>query len=652
MVDRSAGPVATSWLGDVLPQPYTDMMRQFFVHSADEILRQRLPAYGRQAWELRREQVRVGLLQALGGFPERTPLNARVTKVHRMDGYSIENVIFESRPGFHVTASVFVPEQMVRPAPGILLPHGHWPKGRYQDVVQRRCIGLARRGYVALSLDAVGYNERQPQGHRNSWFLFSAGLTLQAIECWDNIRAIDYLCSREDVDPERIGCTGASGGGNQTMYVSALDERIKAAVPVCSVEMISDYMVKDFCTCEAIPGEVRVADLTEICGLIAPRALLLIHGILDQGFPILEARRAASRIRDIYRLYDSERFSTFESYCEHDYNAEMRQAMYNWFDRWLMGHDTCSEEEVVDDRLLRALPDGLPAGDASLASLFVERTATLMPRSEPTSRQAWLERRQELTAGLWQVLGGQPLRTGHDERLLDISREQGVRTERLWLRSEPDIVLPCCLLVPHGDEPHDVTVYLLQGGKASLSHDEAQTQMREGRAVFAFDQRGTGETAYPHHLAFPSAFALGRPLLGMYVWDTIRCLDYLCERPDVARIHLVAGGSPEAAMAGLLTAALDRRVASVSLDSLPATLAVPSEQPEFTTLYLPNLLRHGDIADIAAMIAPRPLRVSALLDEHLARLSAEDSRQVFLPTQRIYSLMGAPAALELPFGSV
>jgi len=555
--------------------------------------------------------------------------------------------VFESQPALYATASVYVPSDLAGPAPAVLCPHGHWRHGRYQDVVQRRCVGLARRGYVTLSIDAVGYNDRLAQGHRRAWYLFSAGRTLQGIEIWDNMRAIDYLCSRPDVDPERIGCTGCSGGGNQTMYVSALDERIKASVPVCSVEVVADYMEKGFCTCEAVPAEVRVADLTEVCGLIAPRALLLIHGMLDSGFPILSARKAAARIRDIYSFYAPERFGTYESYSEHDYNEEMRRAMYAWFDRWLMGNETHGEEEEPGEAALRVLPEGLPAGHASLASIFVSEAQALPSYPEPADAQTWEMRRQYLSARLPVLLGGFPLRGDLDVRVTGAEQRKGYSLERFWFRCEPDVLLPAVYLAPTGQSHHGVALYVLEGGKSMLSQQEAEAQLAKGLAVMAFDPRGTGETEYDLETAFLSAFALGRPLLGMHAWDAIRCVDYLKSRSDVRGIHLIGRGSPAAAMAALLAAALDRRVASLSVDALPATLRLPIEDREMDQVYLPNLLELTDVAEIAAMIAPRPLSVGKLLADGLEPLPADVAPQAFDLALRTYGLLGAPEALSL-----
>ncbi|NLT43204.1 MAG: prolyl oligopeptidase family serine peptidase [Anaerolineae bacterium] len=643
----SIQPSASSWLGSVWPEPYADMMRQHLVLAGDRLLRPRAVEHTRASWAARRQQLRSDLIAALGGFPERTPLNARITSTHQRQGYRIENVVFESRPGFHATASVFVPHGLTGPAPAVLCPHGHYAVGRYDPAVQARCVGLARRGYVTLAIDAVGYNDREAQGHRRTWFLFAAGQTVEGIQTWDNMRAIDYLISRADVDSERIACTGVSGGGNQTMYVSALDERIKVSIPVCSVEMVADYMEKGFCTCETIPGLLRFADLTEITALIAPRALLLMHGILDSGFPILSARMAVERIARIYSLYDGSRFASFESYSPHEYNAEMRQQAYRWLDIWLKGPSPAADEEVPGVEYLKVLPDGLPAGHQTMADLYTGMVSRLPGRLSPRSAGEHHTQALQTTEALWEALGGRPQEGDLDVRVTSTEPIGGYAGERFWFRSEPDVLIPAVLLRPRDEGPFDVTLYLHAEGKAALTHDVALAELEQGRAVMAFDQRDVGETASGRDHVHLSALALGRSLPGAWAWDVMRCVTYLQRRGDVRRVRLAAAGSLVTGLAGLLAASLDRRISEVEIEALPATLKTPSVAPEMDLLYLPGILPVADVADLAALVAPRSLRLQSLVDASLEPLSAAEADKALAPAAHAYDLLEATASFSV-----
>ena len=196
------------------------------------------------------EIIRLEYLNPLMEIAKKTPLNAKVTGIVEREGYRIEKVLFQSLPNFYITALVYIPSNISSSVPAVLCPHEHWSKGRYNPKVQICCIGLALRGYIALSLDMVGYNERMSMSHFNTHYLLMSGVSVEALHDLDNIKAIDYLCSRLDVESQKIGCTGVSGGGNHTMYVVALDERVKVAVPVCSVERFVNYLNKRACICE------------------------------------------------------------------------------------------------------------------------------------------------------------------------------------------------------------------------------------------------------------------------------------------------------------------------------------------------------------------------------------------------------------------
>jgi len=294
------------------------------------------------------------------------------------------------------------------------------------------------------------------------------------------------------------------------------------------------------------------------------------------------------------------------------------------------------------------LTQGLPAGYATLASIFLSRLATLPPVPEPEDAQAWQARRQALTASLHDILGQFPLPGKLDIRPVAVEERDSYRLERFWFRSEPDILIPAVFLAPRSAGPYDTVLYVLAGGKAALAEEEAMSHLKQGKAVFAFDARGTGETSYNRETAFLSAFALGRPLLAMHVWDTMRCLHYLGQRADVGRIHVIGKGSPATAMTALLAAALSNQAASLAVDALPATLRLPLEDKAMDELYLPNILKVTDICEIAAMIAPRSLEIGALLDDGLQPLSPSDAGRAFRPAIRVYDLLGAATAIKLP----
>lgn len=652
---------------DVLAQPYQRMMENHFTRLADELSEGRFDYTRKLEWLRRRKMARARLAQALGGFPEeRCPLNAEITGRLERDGYVIEKLLYQSRPNFYVTAAVYVPTDARFPAPAILCPHGHWQNGRYNPEVQSRMIGLAKRGYIALSLDKVGYNQRGPEGPHNTSNLFLVSMTVQGIQVWDNMRAIDYLCTRDDVDTERVGCTGASGGGNQTMYVSSLDERIKACAPVCSVEMAECYMHKDFCTCEMLPGLLRFADFVDICGLIAPRALLMVHGILDSSFRVDSARKALRRLQKIYNFCDPAKLSSFAAYGGHAYNKEMREAVYAWFDRWLMEKQPPYSEEgeiaPEDDpaTTLKVCADGLPQPCDSMINIYKRISEKLPPRVELTSEDEWKAERQKLHTALVECLGNWPDRSPLHPRVLgmdNISLGKGlpeVKAEKLYFHSEEDILIPAVLFHPQNEAPggFDVQIIVSPDGKADLEPQDIASPLQSGKGVFAIDVRGTGETACNARQLYLSSVTAGRPFHGMQAWDIRRAVDYLHTRDDIRSVSLRATGSPLCGIVALIAAATDGRIAEVHIDKLLLSYRLQEDfggdSPENANLVIPGILKCADVADIAAMIAPRVLEIAEFVSARGESASAGEISAAFKRCITVYDLLGKGDSIKLP----
>ncbi|HPE77520.1 MAG TPA: acetylxylan esterase [Draconibacterium sp.] len=230
----------------------------------------------KEEWLKRREIIKQGILEGAGlvPFPEKTPLKPIYTSERKYDGYSVKNVAIETLPGVYLTGSLYLPEKKDKKMAGILSAHGHWSNpedyGRYRADAQNRCASFARMGAVVFSYDMVGYGEMKDAGWEHKHPLaFKQQL-------WNSIRALDFLLSLENIDPERIAMTGASGGGTQTFMLTAIDDRIKVSVPVV---MVSSYFFGG-CVCESgMPVHKSAHHQTnnvEIAAVAAPRPMLLV----------------------------------------------------------------------------------------------------------------------------------------------------------------------------------------------------------------------------------------------------------------------------------------------------------------------------------------------------------------------------------------
>jgi dienelactone hydrolase len=320
-------------------------------HRAKEAL-DRIPhARTRAAADQARPVLRRKLEESLGfrRLPWPPVLNARDAGAIQRSGYRIEKVVYESLPGTPVPAHLYIPDNLHEAAPAILFYNGHWwPDAKTRPDFQAFCINMARLGFVVLTFDPFGQGERgiSTRDHRRVETLL-AGIAQQGIAEYETQCALEYLLSRKEVDPQRIGMTGASGGGYNTWITSALDERIKVAVPVVGT---SDFYEQLAVTrsldwyhasehCHFVPGLIQYADNHEFVAMVAPRPLMIIAASQDQSFPIEGVRVVSRYSRELYASFDAgEKFGFFEdSSAGHGYQQKKREAAYGWFLRWLMG---------------------------------------------------------------------------------------------------------------------------------------------------------------------------------------------------------------------------------------------------------------------------------------------------------------------------
>lgn len=287
-------------------------------------------------WQRRAVYLREHILASAGllPLPEKTPLRSQIFDEQRHPDYSVFKVYFESLPGFYVTGNLYRPSGD-GPFPAILSPHGHWVYGRLENTpiasVPARAINLAAQGFVVFTYDMIGYNDSRQLPHdfggrrENLW-----GLSLAGLQLWNSIRGIDFLESLPYVDRDRIGCTGASGGGTQTFLAAAVDDRIKVAAPV---NMISLHM-QGGCLCENEPGLRLDTNNVELAATIAPRPLLMVSATGDWTKETLEVEYPA--MRRLYALAGAEsRVHAVRFEAPHNYNRDSREAVYAWMARWL-----------------------------------------------------------------------------------------------------------------------------------------------------------------------------------------------------------------------------------------------------------------------------------------------------------------------------
>src|ERR1051326_421596 len=535
----------------------------------------------------RQQYVRERIWSYLGGHPDRTPLSARIVGTLDRAGYRIEKILFESRPGFYVTANLYLPKGGASPYPAILYPLGHERGAKAHQAWQRCLASLARRGFVVLAWDPVGQGERiqlydedlhdtKVQGSTVEHSILGTqclltGTHVAQYTVWDGIRALDYLLSRPEVDPKRIGCTGNSGGGTHTAYLSALDDRIQVAAPSCYItswrRMIESIGPQD--AEQVFPLFLKDGlDYPDYIYAFGGKPFLMLTAIHD-FFPISGARATFAEARQVLgRLDLASHIDMFEYDDGHGYSKPRREAGYRWFTRWLEGKENTEPEAPVSlatTEELNCTPTGqvktsFPQG----ADVFsINRAlAEQLRRDRKPSAESVRAHARELT--YYQPHYG-PLRTASYGQVT----KPAYRIERLTYESEAGITIPALLFVPlAGPARKPAIVFADAKGKASAAAEAEELAMK-GFIVLAPDLRGFGETqpsidrrdyfvrAFGDYANTTTALLIGKTMPGMRALDVTAGVDLLSARNDVDPARITVTGRAAAALAA--TVILDRK---------------------------------------------------------------------------------------------
>ena len=592
------------------------------------------------------QRLRQFVVDQLGGFPERTPLNPQVLGTIDADGYSIQKVIFDSQPQHRITANLYLPDG-AGPFPGIVVSSGHSRTAKTADYNQRFGIMFARHGMAALCFDPIGQGERSQildadgkprfSGTTTEHFLVGVGSTLVGrntarYRIWDAMRAIDYLVSRPEIDPERIGFTGCSGGGTLTSYVMALDDRVACAAPACYLttfrRLIETIGPQD--AEQNIFGQVAYGlEQTDYVLLRAPRPTL-ISSTTGDFFDIAgtwDTYREASRI--YARLGRPEQIDLVEVEGNHGVQPQNLAAIAQWMQRWLLDRDDpveVAELAVLPEADLLCTETGqlLHAPDEkSVFDLNAEYETELAARR----RTIWSESpHAELIDRVRTQIGVRPLDELQPPTWRDAGRvdRDDYHIDKLVLQSDTRR-LPA--LTFHPTNPNQAAyLYLHEEGKTgdSAADGAIERLVNEGYVVVSVDLRGQGETGSgkPDELlgdwkTYYLAYLLGQPLLGLQVEDALTAGHFVAyyQTSEPRDVHLVGVGN--AGVIALHAAALRPDLfTTVTLRDAPgdwsSLVADPVPQGRLTTT-VHGALQLYDLPDLA-----RTLRAGQLNFEQTA----------------------------------
>ncbi len=605
-------------------------------------------ARSREEWEGNRDEIKRRYFDMLGlwPLPERTPLNATVTGTLKLDTFHVEKVHFQSRPGLYVTGNLYRPAVVEGRLPAVLYVCGHSDKGRdgNKSAYQHHGIWFATHGYICLMIDTLQLGEIAGVHHgtynKQRWWWQSAGYTPAGVECWNGMRAVDYLVSRPDVDPEKLAVTGRSGGGAASFWIAAADERVKVCVPVSGMSdlqtYVDDKVCNGHCDCMFLYNTYRW-EWTTIAALVAPRPMLFENSGYDTIFPMAGNERIRERLSRLYSWYEKKQGDLFDLGVTpggHVDNLELRQMAYRWINRHLKGDaGDVSEPKLppIEGKQLRVFPEetDLPTDsvNATIDETFVPRGNPKPPTTHDeflTWSESLIERLESIVFREWpdQVPAAEVRDTrpngqfvlGTEDEILVLATRHELAQE---IKRSPEHRERLWLVILNADEPEGM-----------LPEWTKQTAIA-GQSTVTISPRGCGESLAwtkknpPNYVERAHAL-IGRTVDAGRVYDIQAVARWLHEA-EGNELTIGVAGRGQAGILGAYAALFESSISEVMILDPPAShLSGPT---------LLNVLRVLDIPDALGLLAPR----------HLMLINADG--KIFDRTSQIYKAAGYESRL-------
>jgi dienelactone hydrolase len=631
-----------------------------------------------EAIRARQNWVRDTFWKIAGGQPERTDLAAKTIGAFERRGYRVEKIVYQSRPGFHIPANLYIPTGAKPPFPGVLFQMGHSLNGKAAEPYQRCCQGLARLGYLVLAFDPMGQGERTyyPEPGGQNTRLGSAddehttpgrqmllvGDTATRMQVWDAVRSLDYLARHPMVDPKKLASTGQSGGATLTMLLAAVDNRLAAAA-VCSGNT-ENFACADFNP----PGSTDDAeqnllgsgplglDRWDLLYPLAPKPLLISVSARD-FFGTYSPRYLASgwaeykKLKHVYtKLGHAERLQWSDTPLPHGLSYYPRLRVYQFFEKWLKNSDRIIEQEPEtapeDERTLWAGPTGNVVRDfeSKTPLQLVQERSQLIKTPTKISQpplENWLGVERPAAALKPSVLARVPSRS------VDISA--------IEIASSPGIWIPAWLFVPRAVNPSQPVVLIAdQQGRSTQWQEGAlyQAIAETGCIVCAPDLRGIGDLrpefsrgaqAYARPHADEDEYAwtsliLGKPLLGQRITDLLALVRALANFEPLRARRIVVAANGRLTIPALFAAALEPRIHTLYLAGSPASYrsVTDTEMYKFPMANIvPGMLEHADLPEIAASISPRRIVLAGPVDNQGKAMNLEAARGLYSQARNV-----------------
>ena len=632
-----------------------------------------------EAIRARQRWVRDTLWKLAGGLPDRTPLNQRVVGSFEREGYRVERIVYESRPGFHIPANLYIPTAGTAPFPGVLFQMGHSLNGKANDTYQKCCQGLVRLGYVVLAFDPMGQGERTYYPTPNGVLtrldsaddehtlpgrqMLLAGDTSTRLQLWDAVRSLDVLAAQPLVDAKRLASTGQSGGGTLTMLLAAVDDRLAAAVVSCG--NTENFACADFnppgSTDDAeqdFIGSGAVAlDRWDLLFPMAPKPLLVLASARDffgtySPRYLSSGREEFEKLKRVYaRLGAVDHLEWGETPTPHALSYYLRTRIYAWFERWLHGRAVGDIVEppvsIEKDETLWVGPTGNVVRDySSETPLSLVRKVIPQRFTTPAS----LAQIENLLA-LDPRLGSMPVQVARVP-------SEGCDIVAMEVATAAQVASPAWLFVPHKQDPSKPVLLMVEpGGRAArwaegkLCHSLAAA----GVTVCAADVRGVGDLApeagrgsprysIPHASDEAYAWAsliLGKPLLGQRVTDLLAWVHGLRTHEITRNRRIILAAAGPLTVPALFAAVLEPDVESAYLSGGLISYRSLLDFEEYvhpTANFLPSVLRSFDLPEVAALASPRNIILAHPVDGAARPVPVTAVRQAYASSANVLIL--------------
>lgn len=598
--------------------PGDEMIQEYLRVEAEKLEAEFLAGIQSRAdWERERPRLMGEYFHMLGlsPLPEKTPLEATITRTLDRGDYFVDMLHYQSRPGLYVTANLYRPAKVGagEKLPAVLYVCGHSARGRNgnKTAFQSHGIWLARHGYICLMVDTLQLGEISGIHHgtyrEERWWWLSRGYTPAGVEAWNGVRGIDYLVSRADVDAERVAVTGISGGGAATFWIAAADERAKVAVPVSGMADLVSYlpsrMINGHCDCMFLYNTYQW-HWTQIAGLIAPRPQLFVNSDNDPTFPMDANERIINRLERLYSHFGASGVvDAFVSIGGHDYREDIRQGVFRFLNTHLK-HDSAPVTDTEMDLVtgnrdnqhpirpeeLRVFPKDENIPSDALNGRIDEHFVEIAEPELPKTKEEFTRWKETLVGKLREVTF-RHFPEGIPSATLTREEENGF----VRLKTEGNIEVRGRVAAGALENADVITMIVSNEGL------EEEEKWVGSRAVFVLEPRGIGATKWttknPPNYVERSHYLLGRTVDSGRVWDIIAAAKYL--KKTYPKTRLQVNGEGRAGVLAIFAALLEDRIDWVSLGKIPLSL-MDGEAPA-----LLNALRVCDVPEALGMLAGR-----------------------------------------------